>query len=94
MKLGTVSYEGKIYNLDNIKIEEVKTIMDKMESSKNQLIKSIEKAIGKSGSDAYSTLMKTFSEAESFICVIQLATLLKLFLSVISYTIINPSLFL
>ena len=42
MKLGTVSYEGKIYNLDNIKIEEVKTIMDKMESSKNQLIKSIE----------------------------------------------------
>ena len=67
MKLGTVSYEGKIYNLDNIKIEEVKTIMDKMESSKNQLIKSIEKAIGKSGSDAYSTLMKTFSEAESAI---------------------------
>ncbi len=67
MKLGTVSYEGKIYNLDNIKIEEIKTIMDKMESSKNQLIKSIEKAIGKSGSDAYSTLMKIFSEAESAI---------------------------
>ena len=67
MKLGTVSYEGKIYNLDNIKIEEVKTIMDKMESSKNQLIKSIEKTIGKSGSDVYSTLMKIFSEAESAI---------------------------
>ncbi|MCR5185573.1 MAG: hypothetical protein K6D97_00450 [Clostridia bacterium] len=67
MKLGTVSFEGKIYNLDNIKIDEIKSIMDKMESSKNQLIKNIENEIGKSGNNTYSTLMNTFSEAESAI---------------------------
>ena len=87
MKLGTVSYEGKIYNLDNIRIDEIKAIMDKMESSKNQLIKSVENAAGKVGDSAYSTLMNTFSEAESAIKSSALVT--RAYYSRVSWDSIN-----
>lgn len=33
MKLGTVVYENKIYNLDYMSIEEMKTLLEKIENT-------------------------------------------------------------
>ena len=35
MKLGTVVYEGKIYNLDYMNTNEVKELLNKIEEQKN-----------------------------------------------------------
>ena len=67
MKLGTVSYDGKIYNLDNIRIDEVRSLMDKMNYSKNQVIKKVEDTVDKMDNNVYTMLMNSFSEAESSI---------------------------
>ena len=39
MKLGTVVYENKIYNLDYMSIEEMKTLLEKIESDQKSAFK-------------------------------------------------------
>lgn len=39
MKLGTVVYENKIYNLDYMSIEEMKTLLDKIETAQKTAFK-------------------------------------------------------
>ena len=39
MKLGTVVYENKIYNLDYMSIEEMKTLLEKIESEQKLAFK-------------------------------------------------------
>ncbi len=36
MKLGTVAYEDKIYNLDYMSSEEIKNLLQKIENSKDR----------------------------------------------------------
>lgn len=36
MKLGTIAYEDKIYNLDYMSSEEIKNLLQKIEVSKNK----------------------------------------------------------
>lgn len=38
MKLGTIVYDNKIYNLDYMNSEEVKTILDSIEKDKKEKI--------------------------------------------------------
>lgn len=39
MKLGTVVYESKIYNLDYMSMEEMKTLLEKIESEQKLAFK-------------------------------------------------------
>lgn len=39
MKLGTVVYENKIYNLDYMSMEEMRTLLDKIESEQKSAFK-------------------------------------------------------
>ena len=41
MKLGTVVYESKIYNLDYMSIEEMKTLLEKIESEQKLALKKL-----------------------------------------------------
>lgn len=42
MKLGTIAYNGEIYNLDYMNSEEVKKILEDIEKSKNSKINETE----------------------------------------------------
>lgn len=45
MKLGTVVYEGKIYNLDYMTTEEMKQLLTKIENSKKTIITEAKKFV-------------------------------------------------
>lgn len=45
MKLGTVVYENKIYNLDYMSVEEMKTLLEKIETSQRQAFKDAKKIV-------------------------------------------------
>lgn len=45
MKLGTVVYDGKIYNLDYMTTEEMKNLLSKIESDKKATIAEAKKYI-------------------------------------------------
>ena len=45
MKLGTVVYDGKIYNLDYMTTEEMKQLLNKIESDKKTTIAEAKKYI-------------------------------------------------
>lgn len=45
MKLGTVVYDGKIYNLDYMTTEEMKKLLDKIEDDKKTTIAEAKKYI-------------------------------------------------
>lgn len=47
MKLGTVVYENKIYNLDYMNIEEVEKLLKEIERKKKQAFKEVKKLIVK-----------------------------------------------
>ena len=47
MKLGTVVYDGKIYNLDYMTTEEMKQLLDKIEVDKKTTIAEAKKYIEK-----------------------------------------------
>lgn len=45
MKLGTVVYEGKIYNLDYMTMEEMKQLLTKIENDKKTIITEAKKIL-------------------------------------------------
>lgn len=45
MKLGTVVYENKIYNLDYMTIEEMKDLLQKIEQTKSASFKEAKKLV-------------------------------------------------
>lgn len=47
MKLGTVVYENKIYNLDYMSIEEMKALLDKIESEQKSAFKDAKSVLRK-----------------------------------------------
>lgn len=47
MKLGTVVYENKIYNLDYMSIEEMKVLLEKIESAQKTAFKDAKKVLRK-----------------------------------------------
>lgn len=47
MKLGTVVYENKIYNLDYMSIEEMKTLLEKIESEQKVAFKDAKNIVRK-----------------------------------------------
>lgn len=47
MKLGTVVYENKIYNLDYMSIEEMKTLLEKIESEQKSAFKDAKNIVRK-----------------------------------------------
>jgi hypothetical protein len=47
MNLGTVVYKGKIYNLDYMKTEELKELLNKIEEEKKQSFQDVKKMIKK-----------------------------------------------
>lgn len=47
MKLGTVVYENKIYNLDYMSIEEMKELLEKIENAQNTACKNAKNILRK-----------------------------------------------
>ena len=47
MKLGTVVYENKIYNLDYMSIEEMKELLEKIESTQKTAFKEAKNVLRK-----------------------------------------------
>ncbi len=47
MKLGTVVYENKIYNLDYMSIEEMKSLLEKIESEQKAAFKDAKNIVRK-----------------------------------------------
>lgn len=47
MKLGTIVYENKIYNLDYMSIEEMKTLLEKIESEQKVAFKDAKNIVRK-----------------------------------------------
>lgn len=47
MKLGTVVYENKIYNLDYMSIEEMKELLEKIESEQKTAFKEVKNVLRK-----------------------------------------------
>lgn len=47
MKLGTVVYENKIYNLDYMSIEEMKILLEKIENAQKAAFKTAKKVLRK-----------------------------------------------
>lgn len=41
-KMGTVMFDGKLYNLDNMSEEELKILMEKIEEQENRLQEELE----------------------------------------------------
>ena len=64
MKLGTVSFGGKIYNLDNMKNSEVKAILDGIEESKTSAFKNLEELLENNSND-YSKIKEYHSMLEA-----------------------------
>ncbi len=64
MELGTVSFEDRIYNLDEIKVYEVKELLEKIDSKKESNIKRIGELIFGDGTGIYQELTELNSEVE------------------------------
>ena len=47
MKLGTVVFENKIYNLDHMQADELKTLIKKIEESKKEEVKQTKEFVKK-----------------------------------------------
>ena len=45
MNLGTVVYKGKIYNLDHMKTEELKQLLEEIETEKKNNFQNVKKMI-------------------------------------------------
>ncbi len=45
MKLGTIAYKSKIYNLDYMNIEELKTLLKQIETEKKESFNSVKEML-------------------------------------------------